>query len=140
MIYVAAQWYNSDPRQGAIYVWRLSFHWALEGPVVYRDGRVQTLRERPRRKIVGYYGIGRIVFYLPLWRTRRYCEHGFRTSGWWHRCDYVTAANPDGLVPDRELNPADYDEDGVHYLDRTCFCDLKPDYSICSMHPDEDGE
>lgn len=140
-MYLAANWYAKDPNCGAVY-WRFgSLHWGLDGPVVYRDGRVQTLRERPRRQIV-LYGprLYPPLLTIPLWKCRAYCEHGFTAKSYWHRCDYVAADNPDGRVPDRELYPDDYDEHGVHYMDRTCFCDLKPEYSLCSMHPDDEDD
>jgi NADH:ubiquinone oxidoreductase subunit len=136
--YLSAQWYSSGPKCGAVYVQSWSFHWALDGPVVYRDGRVQTLLERPRRTINVYNGL-RTIAKIPLWPAwLSYCSHGFRRSAYWHRCDYVTVDNPKGRVPDRELYPEDYDENGVHWTDRTCFCHMKPEYSMCALHPDDD--
>lgn len=123
----------------ALYVNGWSFHWGIDGPVKVIDGKVVTVRERPRRSFSIYNRL-RTVLDVSLWPHRGWCEHGHRPSHFWHRCDYVTPQNPDGRVPDRELNPQDYDENGVHWYDRTCFCELKPEYSICSMHPDDEDE
>ena len=137
-IFVKAQWYNTRPKAGAIYVGQWSLHWAMRGPVIVTpEGKVETLRERPYRALVLYRGL-HTVFDVRLWPHHGYCEHGFYKDAWWHRCAYVTAENPDGRVPDRELNPEDYDEDGVHWYDRTCFCDMKPEYAICAMHPEDE--
>jgi hypothetical protein len=135
--FIAAQMYSREA--GAVYLGRWSFHWALRGPVIVtKEGKVETLRERPWRCIHVYRGL-RTIFKLRLWPHYAYCAHGFRKdSAWWHRCDYVTADNPDGRPSDRELFPEDYDEHGIHYMDRTCFCDLKPEYAICAMHPEDD--
>jgi hypothetical protein len=135
--FMAAHWYARNPKAGAIYFSGWSLHWELDGPVKVIDGQVVTVRERPRRRITLWHGL-RHGFTIKLWPCKAFCEHGFYTWADWHRCAYVTAENPEGRVPDRERFPEDYDEHGVHYLDRTCFCDLKPEYSICSMHPDED--
>lgn len=96
--YYAAQWYSTEPKCGAIYLQSWSFHWCLDGPVVYRDGKVQTLLERPWRCVRVYLGL-RTVVKLRLWPAwLSHCRHGFRRSAYWHRCDYVDTDNPEGRV------------------------------------------
>lgn len=103
-MYAATQWYSHNPRAGAIYIGTWSFHWSIDGPVVVLKGKVEHIRQRPRRCIVIYRKHLDTLLEIPLWRHRGFCPHGlYKRNAWWHRCSLVNSDNLTGRIPDDEL-------------------------------------